>query len=191
MVDATECRGQRSDFSSLGSSEADTRRRGLRVGSVISFVAIFNVGAANAATPSDACAMLTAQQLSSALGAVVGPGQPTMPNSTIFCSWSEQGVPTAGARNVSVLLMTTKSFESSKTPLQGLTKTPVSGLGDDAFFTERPGTVSSLSVKKGDSYFQIKTRSNPEWFKTGKTPESDKKDQDVDRALALEILKKL
>jgi hypothetical protein len=158
---------------------------------IAALVALLNVGAANAATPADACALLTAQQVSSALGAVVGPGQPTMPNSTISCSWSEQGVPAAGARNVSVLLMTVKSFESSKTPLQGLTKTPVSGLGDDAFFTERPATVTSLSVKKGDAYFQIKTRSNPDWFKTGKTPESEKKDQDVDRALALEILKKL
>jgi hypothetical protein len=48
-----------------------------------------------------------------------------------------------------------------------------------------------LSVRKGDTCFQVRARSNPKWFKTGKTPQSEQTDQSGDRALALEILQKL
>jgi hypothetical protein len=152
---------------------------------------IANVGAVIAATPNDACALLAASQVSSALGASVGPGQPTIPNNATTCTWSEQGVPAGTERNVTVSLMTAKSFENGKTPLTGITKTPVSGIGDDAYFIETRAMTAGLSVRKGDACFQVRARSNPKWFRTGKTPESEQKDQGVDRALALEILKKL
>jgi hypothetical protein len=152
---------------------------------------LFNVGAVIAGPPGDACALLTSPQVSSALGAAVGPGKPILPNHTTVCTWLEQGVPEGTERNVSVSLMTVKSYEGGKTPMTGITKTPVSGVGDDAYFVEAHGMAAGLSVKKGDTYFQVRSRSNPKWFKTGKTPESEAKDQAVDRALALEILKKL
>jgi hypothetical protein len=158
---------------------------------IAGLVGLFNVGAVIAGAPSDACALLTAPEVSSALGAVVGQGQPVIPNNTTLCGWSEQGVPAGTARNVTLSLMTVKSFENGKTPMTGITKTPVSGIGDDAYFIEPPATVSGLSVRKGDVCFQIKARSNPGWFKTGKTPASQEKDRGVDRALALEVLKKL
>ena len=151
----------------------------------------FAYQAANAATPADACALLTPAQVSNALGATVAAGQPIMPNNATVCTWTEQGVPAGTERNVSVSLLTLKSFENGKTPITGMTKTPVSGLGDDAYVMEAHGAIAGLSVRKGDTAFQIRARSNPKWFKTGKTPESEAKDQAVDRALALEILKKL
>jgi hypothetical protein len=154
-------------------------------------IGLSNVSAANAGTPSDACALLTAPQVSGALGVSVGQGQPVIPNNTTICTWSEQGASAGTERNVTVSLMTAKSFENGKTPMTGIAKTPVSGVGDDAYFIEPHGMSMGLSVKKGDAYFQVRARSNPKWFKTGKTPESEQKDQDVDRALALEILKKL
>jgi hypothetical protein len=158
---------------------------------IAGLVGLFNVGAVNGGTPSDACALLTASQVSSALGAVVGSGQPIMPNNPTLCTWREQGVPAGTERNVTVSLMKVKSFEIGKTPITGITKTPVSGIGDDAYFVETRGMAAGLSVRKGDACFQIQARSNPQWFKTGKTPESEAKDQGVDRALALEILRKL
>jgi hypothetical protein len=158
---------------------------------IAGLVGLFNVGAVNGGTPSDACALLTAPQVSSALGAVVGSGQPIMPNNATLCTWREQGVPAGTERNVTVSLMTVKSFENGKTPIAGITKTPVSGVGDDAYFIEPRGMAAGLSVRKGDTCFQIRARSNPKWFKSGKTPESEEKDQGVDRALALEILRKL
>jgi hypothetical protein len=158
---------------------------------IAGLVGLFNVGAVNGGTPSDACALLTAAQVSSALGAVVGPGQPIMPNHTTLCTWREQGVPAGTERNITVSLMTVKSFDNGKTPMTGITKTPVSGVGDDAYFIEPRGMAAGLSVRKGDICFQVRARSNSTWFKSGKTPESEEKDQGVDRALALEILKKL
>jgi hypothetical protein len=114
-----------------------------------------------------------------------------MPSKPLVCTWKEQGVSGGADRNVSVSLMSMKSFEFGKTPTPIITKTPVSGLGDEAYLTEPRGMVASLSVRKGDTCFQIRTRSNPKWAATGKTPESEVKDQAIDRALALEILKKL
>jgi hypothetical protein len=158
---------------------------------ITGLLCLFNFQSVNAGVPGDACALLTAPQISTALGASVGPGKPILPNHTTVCTWLERGVPEGTERNVSVSLMTPKSFEIGKTPMTGITKTPVSGLGDDAYFVEAHGMAAGLSVKKGDTCFQVRTRSNPTWFKTGKTPESEAKDQAVDRALALEILKKL
>ncbi len=156
---------------------------------IVVFVGLFNVGAVKAGTPGDACALLTVPQVSSALGAVVGSGQPIMPNSTSFCTWSEQGVPAGTERNVTVSMMTARSFENGKTPMTGITKEPVSGIGDDAYFVESKGMIAGLSVRKGNTAFQVRARSNPKWFKAGKTPESEQKDKGVERTLALEIAK--
>jgi hypothetical protein len=158
---------------------------------ITGLLGVGNVGAVNADTPNDACALLTVSQVSSALGASVGPGQPVMPNNATTCTWVEQGVAAGTERNVTVSLMTAKSFENGKTPMPGITKTPVSGIADDAYFIEPHGMTVGLSVRKGDACFQVRARSNPKWFRTGKTPESEQKDQGADRALALEILKKL
>jgi hypothetical protein len=158
---------------------------------IAGLLSLFNFHVAKAGAPGDACALLTAAQISTALGASVGPGKPILPSNTTLCTWLEQGVPEGTERNVAVSLMTVKSFEIGKTPMTGMTKTPVSGLGDDAYFVEAHSMTAGLNVKKGDTCFQVRSRSNPKWFKTGKTPESEQKDQAVDRALALEILKKL
>jgi hypothetical protein len=153
--------------------------------------AISSSGTAQAGTPSDACSLLTAPQVSSALGAAVGQGHQLMPTSATVCSWTEQGGAAGSARNVTVSLITVKSFDSAKVPVSGVTKTPVSGIGDDAYFTEPQAMTAALSVKKGDTCFQVRSRTNPDSSSTGKTPASEQKDQEVDRALALEILKKL
>jgi hypothetical protein len=158
---------------------------------IAGLVGLSYVGEANAGTPSDACALLTAPQVSSALGVSVGPGRSVMPNNTTMCTWSEQAAPAGTERKITVSLMTAKSFENGKTPMTGITKTPVSGIGDDAYFTEPHAMTVGLSVRKGDACLQVRARSNSQWFRTGKTPESEQKDQGVDRALALEILKKL
>jgi hypothetical protein len=170
----------------------DIRHRySIHLSIVVVLASLAKVGALNAGTPLDACALLTASQVSSAVGAAVGSGQPIMPNNTTLCTWSEQGVPAGTERNVTVSLMTAKSFENGRTPMTAVTKTPVSGVGDEAYFVESKGMTAGLSVRKGDTAFQVRARTNPKWFRTGKTPESEQKDQSVDRSLALEILKKL
>lgn len=45
-------------------------------------------------------------------------------------------------------------FENAKAPVQGITKEPVSGVGDDAYYIES-GLNTSLYVRKGSSVIQI------------------------------------
>ena len=97
---------------------------------------ISSLSAGKAATPTDACSLLTAPQVSSALGAAVGQGQQVMPNNATICTWTEQGRAPGSARNVTVSLITVKSFDNGKMPATGVTKTPVSGIGNEAYFTE-------------------------------------------------------
>ena len=47
---------------------------------------ISSSSAVMAGTPSDACSLLTAPQVSGALGVTVGQGQPLMPNNATICS---------------------------------------------------------------------------------------------------------
>lgn len=53
-------------------------------------------------------------------------------------------------------------FETIKTPVpvKGITKTPISGLGDDAVYGQT-GQFTELTVKKGDFVFQIKVHGFP------------------------------
>jgi len=47
-------------------------------------------------------------------------------------------------------------FNTSKTPVEGITKTPVSGIGDDALYITTPGVGTALTIKKGSSVIQIR-----------------------------------
>ena len=83
-------------------------------------------------------------------------------------------------RNSPLTLMTVKSFETSKTPVAGIEKAPLGGVGDDAIYITTGGFGTALNVKKGNSAFQVRVG--------GFKPEQEK---EIEKSLALEILKKL
>lgn len=148
---------------------------------------VFAVGgtpAAYAAPPKDACTLLTAAQVSAALGVSVEAGK-TVDKS--ICEWSQQG---AALRGKTVLLTILEPignltpvdrFNAAKMPLpvKGITKTPVSGLGDDAVYGGNNFRVA-LTVKKGNSAFEIMVSGFP-------VEESKAKEKE----LAKEVLAKL
>jgi LysM repeat protein len=68
---------------------------------------------------------------------------------------------------------------------RGVTKTPASGIGDDAVFGTQP-PVSALTVKKGDFFFAISVYGFPL-----DQPQAIDQVQAKERALALQILSKL
>ena len=71
-------------------------------------------------------------------------------------------------------------FEHGKTPVQGIEKTPVSAIGDDAYYIDTPGIGVGLNVKKGNFAFQVKVFGfSPEMTKT------------LENSLAQEVLAKL
>ena len=109
----------------------------------------------------DACLALTRQQITNVLGVAVDAGEHVGPGSAL-CSWRETGDPNQGKH---VLLTIYRSvgkitpierFENGKMPIGGIQKTPVNGIGDDAYFIDTPGFGMGLNVKRGNSAFQVK-----------------------------------
>ena len=114
------------------------------------------------AAGSDACLVLTRPQISTVLGVIVDAGQHIGPGGAL-CSWGEPGDPNHEGKHVLLTLYRSvgkispvERFENGKTPIGGIQKTPVSGIGDDAYYIDTPGFGLGLNVKKGNSAFQIK-----------------------------------
>jgi hypothetical protein len=100
------------------------------------------------APPTDACTLLTAEQVSGVLDAKVGAGKPLVAK---VCIW-----PGAPGKRVTLTLITPQAFVYAKTPTgHGMVKTDVSGIGDDAVYVSAPGTPTTLTVKKGNAAFTI------------------------------------
>jgi hypothetical protein len=117
----------------------------------------------NAAPPSDACALLTEAQVNGVLGLPVGAGQHLTPNSPSACVWGRED---PGSKKVTVSIYTQNGsrtpvdrFNTAKMPVQGIAKTPVSGVGDDAVYVTSLGTV--LIFRKGDSVFDVRISGFP------------------------------
>lgn len=107
----------------------------------------------------DACSLLTQTQISAALGTPVDAGKPI--SGPASCQWFGKGKfmtltvmqPLGGKSAV-------ERFNAAKaSTLPGVTKEPVSGVGDDAFYIGYSGQTRAglgLSVKKGASAFEIR-----------------------------------
>jgi hypothetical protein len=106
-----------------------------------------------------ACTLLTQDQVNAALGASVGAGTPI--SGPASCQWAGQGKratltitqPVGGQSAVD-------GFNAGKAgTLPGITKEPVSGVGDDAYFvylTTMTRAGLGLMVRKGRSAFEVR-----------------------------------
>jgi hypothetical protein len=125
-------------------------------GSVLSLTSMIQI--ATAAQPTDPCALLSQSQVAAVLGVEVDAGEHLMGN--VVCRWTERGKSQgADVARLQIILTTAKAFEIGKTPIPNWNKTPVSGIGDDAYITEK-GKVTfpvdpTLTVKKGAAFFTI------------------------------------
>jgi hypothetical protein len=109
-------------------------------------------GRSSAAPPIDPCTLLTSAQVSSALGVTVGASDRMVPT---LCQWAETGKSPVAAKKLTVTLQDPRAFANAKMPVgRGITKTPVSGVGDDAVSGTSPAGTT-LTVKKGDTVFVI------------------------------------
>lgn len=102
-----------------------------------------------AAPPTDACALLTPAQVSSALGSTVAKGTYNMPGDTVTCTWT---IPTGGA--VTLQLLTMDFFNAGKGSLAAMERTSSNGIGDESYFLGM-GSMTGLTVRKGDTAFRI------------------------------------
>ena len=116
-------------------------------------------GRLSAADTPVACPLLTQAQIGAAIGGTVGAGSPIVATS---CQWvGQQGKrvtltinqPRGGQSPVD-------QFNAGKTQsLPGVTKEPVSGVGDDAFyvyFTGQNRMGCGVMVRKGSSVFEVR-----------------------------------
>ncbi len=112
------------------------------------FTAFGTLGAV-AQAGSTPCDLLTTAQVSAAVGATVGNGEPI---ATTGCTWSW------GRAKTTLSLWDASKWDQMKAPLPGMTKSSVSGLGDDAV-SSTMGTSKQfavLSVKKGATVYLFK-----------------------------------
>ena len=113
-------------------------------------LATFGTLEAVAQSGSTPCGLLTAAQVSSAVGATVGNGEPL---ATTGCTWSW------GRANATLSLWDASKWDQMKSAmLPGVTKSSVSGLGDAAF-SATMGTSKQfavLNVKKGATVYIFK-----------------------------------
>ena len=161
-------------------------------------VGIFIVFAGTApsafATPSaDSCTFLTSAQVSDALGVPMAAGSHITPTSLKTCTWSPSGGGTKEVGAITFTLQTADEYEAGKRTLQQMITlmkaenkqdapviTPVSGVGDEAFYLDMAKTMS-LIVKKGNGAFKIVI------YGGMPTP----KRQSAEKTLALQVLSKM
>ena len=109
----------------------------------------------SAADEANTCSLLTPAQVAAALGEPVADGKQVV---TRMCEWK------IASGKKSVLLTVfgqmgrsspVERFMNSKKEVAGITKTPASGIGDDAIFIPGMGGGLSLNVRSKNSAFQI------------------------------------
>jgi hypothetical protein len=123
--------------------------------------AIFIVGAASApsakaAPPEDACSLLTQVQVSAAVSVSVGAGSYVTPTYKKTCTWNTTSAVPNSAKYVTLMLEDLDAYEGGKRVGQVKTifVTPVSGIGDDAYYLGGGKNVG-LIVKKGNVSFKV------------------------------------
>jgi hypothetical protein len=118
----------------------------------------------------DACALLTQAQVSAVLGVSVGAGLEIVPNRTTVCGWEVPGDKSTNRKRVVLLIYTqigsmtpVQRFNTAKTPIavKGITKEPVTGVGDDAVSVTTQGLGTGLIFKKGAYAFDLRVYGFP------------------------------
>jgi len=135
--------------------------------------------------PPDPCSLLTAAQVSSVLGVQVSEGHRIVAK---LCEWAAPAQPGTSTKKLTVTYETAQGFAYAKMPVgaRGITKVPVSGMGDDAVLGTTPKIATTLTVKKGDLYFSIHV-----WGFPLMQAQDVEKVQAMEKTLAQEILAKL
>jgi hypothetical protein len=134
----------------------------------------------------NACSFLSQSKISAILGIAVDAGR-NIGASSDLCGWGEPNDPSHSGKHVLLTvyravgkISPVERFENGKTPIQGIEKTPLGAIGDDAYYIDTPGFGVGLNVKKGNFAFQVKV--------FGFSPETTKT---MESFLALEVLTKL
>lgn len=140
--------------------------------SLILAVAAPSIAAQSAA---DACSLLTQAQVSAAISAQAGPGSWNSPSFKTTCTW------TAPDKIVTLMTENLTMYNAAKHPPVPMVQiVPVTGIGDDAFYTVT-GNMVSFYGKKGSTAFKMSIYS--------RLPAATL--QSIERTLAAQVASKL
>lgn len=107
-------------------------------------------GVAVAAPPTDACAQLTAAQVSQAVNQTVNAGKYMGPGMTKTCTWDSEGM------IVTLLVQQdTRIFDGGKGAMAAAERSAASGVGDDAYYLGMGTSGTALWVKKDGGAFKL------------------------------------
>jgi hypothetical protein len=130
---------------------------------------------AQAAAP---CSLLTLDQIKAALGSPVEPGQPGEGKGSHDCTWSDN----KGEDRVYLALLPRTQFAPTRVQVQKIgSLTPVTGIGEDAFFLSTEVRAALYVLSK--DHFLLLTVTGPDLGKDA--------NEAAEKALALQILSKL
>lgn len=132
-------------------------------------LSILTLGTGRAASPpTDACSLLTPAEVSAVLGVSVGAGEKIVPNNTALCGWDVTGGERLDRKRVVLSIYTQmgsltpmQRFNNAMTPVRGITKVPVTGVGDGALFATTPGLGTGLIFRKGNAAFDLRVYGFP------------------------------
>ncbi len=143
------------------------------------------IPAAHAQTPLDPCSLLTPDQIKAVLNSPVEPGQPGVAKGSNECTWSDAN----GADRVYIALRPAAEFRTIRSNLEksGGHATPVTGLGQDAFFVSPDETSSALYVLT-KTHLVLLTVTLPD---TTQQTSIQQNTQAAEKSLATQILPKL
>jgi hypothetical protein len=115
--------------------------------------AIFLANAAPAAPPQEAC-LLSSAEISAAVATPVADGT-YMGSFRRTCTWKAAGPAKKSVKYVTLMLQDGEAFDGGKRlASSALVVTPVSGVGDDAYFL-RAGEQVGLVVRQGAGAFKV------------------------------------
>ena len=105
--------------------------------------------------PTDACALLTSTDIDQVMGVSMGVGKTV---ASTACQWRQSVKQGAPAVIIDLTIMDVRRYDLGKA-IAGSPKfkvTPVSGLGDDAYYSaSTDGKLTDLRVKKGSRAFAV------------------------------------
>ena len=112
-----------------------------------------------AAGASDACSLLTPAGVGKVLGVTVTAGKSGLP----YCDWDQAGNTKPDRKRASLQIVQPKGkrtpvdqFANPMPPSPGVTKLPLSGVGDDSYYMSSEASGTYLLVKKGSTVFRVR-----------------------------------
>lgn len=105
--------------------------------------------------PTDACALLTQQEVSAALEVTSLAGRHPFASITTSCIWSDDPQASIDNRRVTLSILRPQGFDMPRS-MGALKTAPASGVGDDAYFVLYGSDSPQLMVRKGSAQFSVR-----------------------------------